>query len=302
MSPPPAPSPGAPAPDAPAPGDLLKREDLSVTALYTAQTWAWAGFEGARVFETDQSRGVFGATNLFLGLAGLLRGAPSLPKGLAQRHALIDALARRAGHAQVLELAAGLSARGLRWAPEARYTEVDLPHVVAHKRALLAAAGRAPREGHSLIGADLRLEGAAAGALDLGALLTPAPATLIAEGLLMYLTPDEQRALWRRAASALRPRGGVLLFDLVPPCEQPPPGWVGRGLGWLMRRFTGGRAFTVDARGREALREELRAAGFEVVRALDTSAVARAEGLPWAGARTQQVVWAAEVAGAAEGA
>ncbi len=273
---------------------LLKSQDLSVTALYTAQTWVWAGFEGARVFESEQSRAVFGATNLFLGLAGLFRwGAPSLHKGLAQRHALIDALARRAGHAQVLELAAGLSARGLRWAEGVRYTEVDLPHVVVLKRQCLEGAGVVLREGHALIGADLREGGAEA--LELGALLTPGAATLIAEGLLMYLTPDEQRGLWRRAVGALRGRGGVLIFDLVPPCEQRAPGWVGRGLGWLMRRFTGGQAFTVDARGREALRAELLEAGFSWVRALDTSALAAQEGLPFEGARTQQVVWVAEV-------
>lgn len=274
--------------------DLLKSKDLSVTALYTAQVWVWAGFEGAGVFESEQSQRVFGATNLFLGLAGLFRwGSPSLHKGLAQRHALIDALARRAGREQVVELAAGLSARGLRWAQGVRYTEVDLPHMVSYKRARLMEAGIGLREGHALIGADLR-EGAE-GALDLAALLTPPPATLIAEGLLMYLTPAEQRALWRSAAEALRGRGGELIFDLVPPCEQPRPGVLGRGLGWLMRRFTGGQSFTVDARGREVLRAELIEAGFSEVRALNTAEVAVGEGLPFAGARTQQVVWVAEV-------
>src|SRR5688572_17265548 len=87
--------------------------DLSVTALYTAQTWAWAGLDQADLFSTRRSRGVFDATNLVLGVARALRpDAPSLRHGLAQRHILIDRLLAESGATQVLELAAGLSRRG----------------------------------------------------------------------------------------------------------------------------------------------------------------------------------------------
>jgi O-methyltransferase involved in polyketide biosynthesis len=279
--------------------DLIERKDLSVTALYTAQTWAWGGFSHATLFSTDQSRVVFGVTNLFIGLAGLLSwGRPSLPHGLLQRHALIEALAQEIDPPQLLELAAGLSSRGLRW-PErptrasehaVRYIEVDLPHVIDFKRAQVEL--RAPElfaEGRvEWIGADLK-------EATFHQWLDPLPTLVIAEGLLMYLDAEEQRALWRSIFEALRPRGGALIFDLVPNVELPKPGLLGRGLGALMSLFTGGQVFQVDTRNRDTICAELAEIGYEEVITLDTHAVASSYGLPYPQKKTQQLIFSARV-------
>ncbi|MEZ4238056.1 MAG: class I SAM-dependent methyltransferase [Myxococcota bacterium] len=228
-------------------------------------------------------------TDLVLAVAGVLRpGAPSLRWSLAQRHALIDHLVR--GAPQVLELAAGLSRRGAAMSTDdrVRYVEVDLPPMVARKEALLArsAVGRAVLARPNLIrvGGDAR-------DLDLAALLQPGPAVVVAEGLLVYLEPEAQRALWARVAAAL-PAGGAIVFDLTPRPEEPPPGWLGRALGWLMGRFTGGRGFVRDARDRARILEELRAAGFAEAEALEPAAVPEAP-LPGRDRRTQVVIFRA---------
>jgi O-methyltransferase involved in polyketide biosynthesis len=254
--------------------------------------WAWAGFAGAELLATREAGAVLSVTDLVLGAARLLRpGTPSLRWSLAQRHAMIDHLARTSGAAQVLELAAGLSRRGVALTedPGVRYVEVDLPPMVARKEALLgrSEAGRAALGRSNLVrvGADAR-------EVDLGGLLGPGPACVIAEGLLMYLEAEAQRALWRRIAGALADRpGSVLVFDLVPASEQPAPGLVGRALGWCMARFTGGRGFVRDLRTRQDVIAELRGCGFGEVAALEPGDLAEA-GPPGLGrVRTQVVVF-----------
>ena len=195
--------------------------DLTVTALYTSATWAWARFDGAELFLTPEAGAVFSVTNLVMGLARLFRrDVPSLKWSLAQRHAVIDHLAD--GATQIVELAAGLSRRGVTFSarPGVRYVEVDLPAMIHRKEALLARteAGLAVRARASLVrvAADVR-------ELELGTLVGPGPVCVIAEGLLMYLDAEAQRGLWARIAGFLGPRGGTFLFDLVPAIEQPPP-------------------------------------------------------------------------------
>ncbi|MFO0759247.1 MAG: class I SAM-dependent methyltransferase [Byssovorax sp.] len=268
--------------------------DLSVTALYTAETWAWGGLPCAELFQSEDSKRVFGATNAALGVAGIFRKEPSLRHGLVQRHTLIDALLRRSGIRRVIELAAGLSRRGAWFTadPSFDYTEVDLPPVIAKKRALLerTAEGRAvlERPGYRLVAGD-------AASIDLAS-LAPAgePLFVIAEGLFMYLQPDEQRALWSRIFDLLgRAAEGALVFDLVPTGEKAPPGAVGRALGGMMKRFTGGKTFEETARSRADILGELRAAGFVEAAALDPSKVAADYDLPFADMPTQQLVFTA---------
>lgn len=233
------------------------RNDLSVTALYTSGTWLWAGVPGAELLRSVDAERVFGVTNAVLWIAGWFAGGPSLRHSLVQRHALIDHLTRDCP--VIVELAAGLSARGTHRSevPEVAYVEVDLPHVVERKEALLSGseAGRKvlERSNFQRVGHDITT-------LDLEPLLTPRT-TVIAEGLLMYLDAPAQRALFARLVGAER-----FVFDLVPPAEQPEPGWVGRLLGRMMRAFTGGAGFIEDQRTRTQIVDDLRAAGFREVR------------------------------------
>ncbi len=267
--------------------------DLSVTALYTSQTWTWGGLSYAPLFATVDAKRVFDATNAALAAASVFRrGQTPLREELLHRHAMIDHLLRESGARQVLEVAAGLSRRGAAFSEDAglRYTEVDLPPMIARKRTLLerTEAGRAvlARPGLRLIGADVETA-------PLDTYVTPGePLVVIAEGLLVYLTADAQRRLWMRVHALAAVAGTVrLIFDLTPACEQPAPGVIGGVLAGAMKRFTGGRGFERDARTRDDLRAELRAAGFARVDVIDSAAVAQPWALPHPAAATRQVLF-----------
>jgi O-methyltransferase involved in polyketide biosynthesis len=271
--------------------------DLGVTALYTGHAWKWGDFAGAELFATRQGKSVFDATNLVMGAARLVRrDLPSLRHGLVQRHAIIDRIldeARAAGCGQVLELAAGLSPRGAAATadPALRYVEVDLPAMIAHKRALLDRSERgraiAARPNLVLVGEDVA-------ALDPGAHLVPGPVLVIAEGLAMYLDAAAQTTLWTRLAAAIRDRpGSALVFDLVPPGEQPRPGAVGRALGAAFRRATRGRTFVVDGRTRADVIAQLTGCGFTGVEVIEPRTAPAAWQLPFLDVHTQIVVFRA---------
>lgn len=275
--------------------------DLSVTALYTAQTWAWGGLEGAELLASPEGQRVFDGTNFALAVARPFQSdARSLKHALVHRHTLIDALARRSDARQILEVAAGLSRRGVAFSsdPELSYVEVDLDHVVAHKRKLLerTEAGRA-----ALARPNLRLVAGDARTLDLAPLVdTSAPLFVVAEGLLMYLPRDEQLALFERVRSLFGPAGGTFVFDLVPSAEEPKPGAAGRALGWLMRRFTRGKGFERDGRTRDDIAGDLAAAGFEI-EILEPATIAHAWSLPYPDEPTRMVVFVGRVAPARAG-
>jgi O-methyltransferase involved in polyketide biosynthesis len=270
-----------------------ERGDLSVTALYTSGAWAWAGLPGADLLASPDAQRVFGATNAALGVARLFTpGLRSLRHALVHRHTMIDHLARASGAGRILELAAGLSPRGVTFSadPAIRYTEVDLPHMIGHKRRLLerSDAGRA-----ALARPNLHLAEADVTEAPLDDLVTPGePLFVIAEGLFMYLAPEKQRALWQKIAAVLdRAGAGTLVFDLVPAVEQPPPGAFGRALEGIMKRFTRGKSFERDARTRDDVAAELREAGFPEVERIEPADVAAAWQLPFPDEPTQQLLF-----------
>lgn len=254
--------------------------DLTITALYTSQVWAWANLPHAELFATPDAKRVFDVTNAALALAR----KPPLRFALLHRHAMIDHLAR--GARRILELAAGLSRRGATFSDDDRvhYVELDLPEVIARKRALLE---RTP-EGRAVLARDnLELIGDDARTADLARF---APELVIAEGLAMYLDKPARRQLFER----IRALGDVrLVFDLVPSGEEPAPGVAGRALEAAMKRFTGGKTFERDARARDDVLGELRAAGFADVAAHAPAEVARAWDLPHPERATTMVVFSA---------
>ncbi len=254
--------------------------DLSVTALYTSQVWAWGRLTYAHLFATPDGKRVFDITNAALGAARLVRrDLPALRYALLHRHTMIDHLLRGSDARRVTELAAGLSRRGAAFSPTIDYTEIDLPHVIAHKHALLSRTdeGRAVLARLQLVGGDaLEVELASCD-------------VAIAEGLLMYLDGDARRRLFAR----VRAIASRFIFDLVPVEEEPAPGMIGRVLERGMKRFTGGRGFERDARTRAQIAGELRAAGFTEVVVIDAASVARAWQLPHPEQRTTMVVFSA---------
>ncbi len=270
--------------------------DLSVTALYTSGVWTWAGFPRAELYASEDSQRVFGATEFVMRIASWFKGGPSLKHSLVQRHFTIDHLTEASAPEAVVELAAGLSRRGATLCERVPYTEVDLPAVIARKEALL----RRTDAGLAVLN-DPRLTRIAADVTDLDlAPLVRGRTTIVAEGLLMYLEADAQRSLWKRIADVLGE--GAFVFDLVPASEQPRAGWIGRVLGWLMRRFTGGRGFVVDERSREDVRDELIAAGFDTVRWVEPADLAES-GMPHLDQTTQTLVFeCSRTAGSADSA
>jgi O-methyltransferase involved in polyketide biosynthesis len=266
--------------------------DLSVTALYTNGAWTWAGLPGADLLASREANATFDATNLVLAIGGAIVSAPSLRCSLVQRHVMIDHLLAQAGARHVLELAAGLSRRGVAVSadPDVTYTEVDRAPVIDRKRRLLerTPAGRA-----ALARPNLRLVAADLADAPLAELVTApagAPLFVIAEGLLMYLDAAAQRALCARVRGLFDGRPGTFVFDLVPVGERPRAGRIGRVLGWALGRATGGAGFADDARTRDDIAADLRGLGF-AVELVEPRDVAGAWNLPHAGVRTQQLVY-----------
>lgn len=265
---------------------------LSITALYTAHAWSWAAFPHAHLLIDHHTRTAFRLTNAIVDFARWWRpDAPSLRHSLAQRHQVIDALTVGLAHGQVVELACGLSPRCLTLSadPATRCLEVDLPHVIDHKRQRLLTTpeGRAAldRPNLQLLAGDVRT-------LDLSTWLDPnLPVTVTAEGLLMYFDGQTRRAVWSRIAEALTHPDSRLIFDLTPPAEEPRPGRWGRLLGWLMRRATAGHDVVQDERTREEVRNELIAAGLEVEAVYDPTCPPDGLKLGWSEEPTWFVVW-----------
>lgn len=115
---------------------------------------------------------------------------------------------------------------------------------------------------------------------------------VVAEGLLMYLDTTAQRELFARISTLLRGAGGQLIFDLVPPAEEPPPGLLGRLLGVLMRKATRGADFVRERRTRQDILADLNSAGFHA-EAVEPHAVAAELSLPYPSTWTRQVVFRA---------
>ena len=99
-----------------------------MTALYTSATWSWGKLANAELFDHAQARKVFRVVNAVLGVTRPFIGLRSpLPHALLHRHTIIDALLRAAHARRVLELAAGLSRRGVTFSanPGIDYVEID---------------------------------------------------------------------------------------------------------------------------------------------------------------------------------
>jgi O-methyltransferase involved in polyketide biosynthesis len=274
----------------------IKTPDLSVTALYTSQVWAWGGLSHAHLFMSPDAKRVFDVTNTALAAARMFnRRLVPLRHSLLHRHTMIDHLLRESGYRHVIELAAGLSRRGAAATsdPKIQYTELDLPHVVKHKRELLQRTdeGRAvlARPGLRLVEADVETVA-----------LEPfarhgEPVCVIAEGLMMYLAADARRHLFRKVRQLAETTGELqFIFDLTPENEKPSTGVAGRVLDALLKRSTGGRSFERDARTRGDIVISLRDAGLDNIQVVTSSEAAHTWTLPEPDRRTQVVLFVSQ--------
>jgi O-methyltransferase involved in polyketide biosynthesis len=223
-------------------------ETISPTAHYTGYVWLAHG-QSHDAFATRAGQLMYHAlrgANLVAHHAGL----PSLEGMLLARHQLIDL---RLAHAidageitQVIEIAAGLSPRGWRFAKRygtrITYIEADLPAMVARKRRILADLGGESLH-HRTTEIDALVDLGPTSLAQIAATLDPSRGTaIITEGLLNYFDRDTVSAMWHRFAVALRrfPRS-LYLSDLI--LEDGNRGVITTGLRWLVAAFVRGRVY-----------------------------------------------------------
>lgn len=237
---------------------------ISPTALYTGQVWQAHGLGHpalAPALGSLPGRVGYAASELAFRPV-TWAGGPTLTGFLLARHRIIDALLERAVTSgevgQVVELAAGLSPRGLRLRaahPEVDYVEVDLPDMTERKRRALERAG-VDSTRHRAVAADVfghELDELFAG-LD-----ARRGVAVVTEGLLNYFPTSEVRRLWSRIATATRDLpNGLYLSDLHLDDHVATPDRVfAAGLGLAVR---GGVHFHFD--GPAAAEGALTGAGF----------------------------------------
>jgi len=176
----------------------IDNEKISLTAHLAAYMCQFSDIPFARdVAELMHSREVFEA---------LLQGQQMTPEDLLWyapifevRYKSMSEAIRRTGSRQVLELASGLTLRGLAFTQDPRYTyiESDLTGISAEKKAVIASL----RQKYGLV--DLaNLHFPAVNALDRRQLQEAVkrlnrhqPLVVVNEGLFQYLSPDEMRAV-----------------------------------------------------------------------------------------------------------
>jgi len=182
---------------------------ISPTAHYTGYVWARNGLSYPEL-STLEGRVLFESFRPLQMVSSALGGA-SLERYLLARHRAIDVLLERAieqhGITQVIEVASGLSPRGLRFSSRygdaLSYIEADLPAMAARKRAALERIGTGGRP-HRVADFDALEEEGPTGIAAVAAELAPERGlAIITEGLLGYLPSHAVTALWQRFARTL---------------------------------------------------------------------------------------------------
>jgi O-methyltransferase involved in polyketide biosynthesis len=195
---------------------------ISPTAHYTSYVWYRNGLSHESL-ETALGRVLYRLLALPNLAYSVMFRQPNLEHMLLARHRVIDHLLERAIESgtvgQVIEVAAGYSPRGFRFArryPDLIYVEGDLPAQAAAKRELLARAGLL-RDNHHVTAINALVD-SGDDSLDAvaGVLLDPKRGVaIITEGLLGYFSREDVEQMWGRFARCLsRFPGGIYLSDL----------------------------------------------------------------------------------------
>lgn len=180
---------------------------ISPTAHYTAYAWYRNGMSVPEL-ATRKGRVLFHSllpANRLLALAG----KSDLESMLLARHRVIDHLlteAIKAGEiGEIVEIAAGLSPRGLRMRrrfPNISYVEADLPGMIETKRALI---GHKLDYGHSLVPINALAESGPDSLQHLATQLDPTRGVaVITEGLLPYFDGPTGAQIWQRIGDFMR--------------------------------------------------------------------------------------------------
>lgn len=194
---------------------------ISPTAHYTGQTWVHHGM-------SDPSLATSTGRLLYAGLRPLdrtlsLLGQPTLDGFLLARHRTIDAYLEQAiedgSVSQVIELACGLSPRGLRfhrrYGDRITYIEADLSGMAALKRRQLQRSASLT-ESHRVVTIDALTDDGSDSLAQLTAAMDRNRGTaLLTEGLVNYFDQRTAESMFARFARALEPfPTGLYLTDL----------------------------------------------------------------------------------------
>lgn len=242
-------------------------QSISPTAHYTAEVWARAGLSHPAL-TTREGWVLFNATRP-LQFASSALGGPTLEGFLLARHGVIDFLLGEAIDSgrvtQVVEIAAGMSPRGWRFADRygerITYVEADLPGMAERKRRALADAGLL-NDRHRVVELDALASSGPLSVAELaGTLDLTQGVAVITEGLLNYLDRDSVEGLWRNVAGELVvPSGGLYLSDLHVGEDQA-HGTIAKAFGVSLAIFVRGRIHMHYRDAGEAV-AALKAAGF----------------------------------------
>lgn len=274
------------------------KNGIAVSSLYTAATWVWGAIPCAHFVTPKEALPIFKFVNFYMALYRKLNPAKfSLKHQLLHRHAAIDKLLHDNQCKRIVEIACGFSPRGSQLSARADidYTEMDLPEVTRAKRLQLAqsAEGRAVlarANFHLKVGDITRINFVAAFASRKS---KPAEKiAIVTEGLMMYFTREQQMPIWKNIAALLKQTGGIYLFDYIPLCDEPPRSRLGDFLHRLRTRvFKMKPGFAYDNRSRNDIADDLKAAGFPCVEAIDTGHISQAWQFPQAEEPTRTIIY-----------
>lgn len=183
---------------------------ISPTAYYTGHVWCRHGLSPAAL-DTREGAVLFQLARPLMRVARRFTGGVTLEDMLLQRHRVLDHLLGNAIEdgriGQVVEIAAGMSGRGVRFAKRFDsliYVEADLPAMAARKRRVLRSAGLESARHHVVTLDVLRDEGPDSLPEATRELLDPKRGTaIVTEGLLNYFDKTAVTGMWRRFARLL---------------------------------------------------------------------------------------------------
>jgi len=196
-------------------------ERVSPTAYATGYMWYRLGMSHPALATAEGKRLDFAFGLLMYGVKRV--NGTSFDAMMIARHKGIDSRLARAideGRiGQVIEVAAGLSPRGInfakRYGDKIRYIETDLPAMAATKRKLLDDANLLS-DHHQVVELDALIDKGPKSLAALIKTLDPTVGTaIITEGLMSYLDGDTARDVWRRFARTLKKfPNGLYLSDV----------------------------------------------------------------------------------------
>ncbi|KPQ02456.1 class I SAM-dependent methyltransferase [Marinobacter sp. HL-58] len=226
------------------PGKQADSSGISFTALYTGAVWHRYGLSDD-VLTTSQGRWLYHLMTPFeAGSKALIGG--NIRTFLLQRHLIIDHLIEQAlerGITQVLEIACGMSPRGIRLRdrhPLIHMVEADLPDMATRKAARLLVSGRLG-DRHQVVPMDIlaesgnqSLEAVVSGVFD-----NNEPMIVITEGLTSYFSLPVISGFWKRLAVLMQQLpGSVYLSESYLMPQQPFLRGTLKSLGGLLGTVT----------------------------------------------------------------